>query len=169
MKLRLRVDGSSLKCNNDSGTTRWSPQIETIVLISEYTTNEGPQLDDYFLVFVTVEDGQLYFSTCSFYADGRDEVVASLGERLGSSIELGLANSTDWKSRVLWPPELAGTEYFTFKEVQAETLSEKARKGLLGPALEYSISRTVRDYLHRRLANEQSQNVRNAGGESGPQ
>src|SRR5262249_45979385 len=139
MKLRLRVDGSSLEYNDDSGTAGWSLLIETIVLMSEYTTNEGPQLDDYFLVFVTVEEGKLYFSTCSFYADGRDEVVASLGERLGSPIQLGLANSTNWKSRVLWPPELAGSEYFTFKEIQTETLPEKARKWLLGPTHEYSI------------------------------
>lgn len=156
MKLRLRVDGSSLKCNDDSGMRRWSLPIETIVLISEYTTNEGPWLDDYFLVFVTVEEGQFYFSTCSFYADGRDEVIARLGERLGSPTALGLVNSTDWKSRVVWPPELAGTEYFTFKEVPTQSLREKARKWLLGPTLEYSISRPVRDYLHRQLAIERA-------------
>src|SRR5262249_25546280 len=69
MRLCLRVDGSSLECNDDSGFTRWSLSIQTIVLIAEYTTNEGPWLDDYFLVFVTVEEGKLYFSTCSFYAD----------------------------------------------------------------------------------------------------
>jgi hypothetical protein len=57
---------------------------------------------------VSVEESQLYFSTCSFYADGREEILANVGERLGSPIELRLANSTDWKSRVLWPPELAG-------------------------------------------------------------
>lgn len=153
MRLRLRVDGSSLECNDGSGSTRWTLPIETLVLISEYTTNEGPSIDDYFLVFVTVEEGQFYFSTCSFYADGRDEVVSTLGERLGSPIELGLANSTDWKSRVLWPPELAGKEYFTFKEVPAETFREKAKEWLVGPTLEYSISGVVRDYLHRQLAN----------------
>jgi hypothetical protein len=154
MKLRLRVNGSSLECSDESGTKCWSLPIEAIVLISEYTTDEGPWLDDYFLVFVTVEEDKLYFSTCSFYVDGRDEVIAGLEERLGSPIKLGLTNSTDWKSRVIWPPELADIEYFTFKEVPPQSLREKARKWLLGPTLEYSISRPARDHFHRQLAIE---------------
>ncbi len=30
------------------------------MLIAEYTTNEGPHVDDYFLVFVTVEENKLF-------------------------------------------------------------------------------------------------------------
>lgn len=151
MKPLLRIKGSSLECVDDSGKISWSLQIEGIVLISEYTTNEGPQVDDWFLVFVTAESGKAYFATCSLYADGRDDVLASLQERLGSSIELGLTGSTDWKSRVLWPPEITGNEYFTFTAVPTEMFREKAKKWLLGPSYEYAISKTVRDYLQRQL------------------
>jgi hypothetical protein len=151
MKQLLRIKGSSLECSNDSRTTRWSLQIEDIALMAEYTTSEGPCLDDYFLVFVTVEGNKLYFATCSFYADGRDAALANLQEHLGSPIELVLAGSTEWNSRVLWPPEMVGREYFTFTEVPAETLRDKVKQLLSGPAHEYAISRTVRDYLQQQL------------------
>ncbi len=149
MKPLLEINGMTLTCSDDSGTTLWSLQIEDIVLMAEYTTDEGPWLDDYYLVLVTVEENQLYFSTCSFYADGRDEVLSSLRERLGSPIELVLPGYTDWNSRVLWPHEMAGREYFTFTDVPAATLRDKAKKWLSGPTHEYAISRTVRDYLQQ--------------------
>ncbi|HET6841980.1 MAG TPA: hypothetical protein VFK06_09880 [Candidatus Angelobacter sp.] len=151
MKQLLRIRESSLECSDDSGTTRWSLQIEDIVLMAEYTTNEGPWGDDYLFVFVTVEENKLYFATCSFYADGRDDALARLQERLGSPIALVLTDSTEWNSRVLWPPEMARREYFTFTQVPAETLRDKAKQWLSGPAHEYVISRTVRDYLQQQL------------------
>lgn len=151
MKPLLEINGTTIECRDDSGTTHWSLQIEDIVLMAEYTTNEGPWLDDYFFVFVTVEKNKLYFATCSFYADGRNEVLARLREQLGSPIKLVLINSSEWNSRVLWPPEMAGREYFTFTEVPAVTLRHKVKQWLSGPTHEYAISGAVRDYLQQQL------------------
>src|SRR5215510_9545356 len=131
---------SNLECLDAKGQLCWSLPVESLVLISEYTTDEGPYIDDYFLVFVTVEDGSLYFSTCSFYSDGVDETFSILRERLGSPIQLGLVDSTEWRSRVVWPVKIADSEYFTFMAVTADTLTEKLRKKLLGPTYEYKIS-----------------------------
>lgn len=135
----LQIRQSDLECLDISGKLLWALTIEAIVLIAEYTTNEGPQMDDYFLVFVSAEENKLFFSTCSFYVDGRDEALSVLQERLGSSISLGLQGSTEWRSRVAWPIKMAGSEYFAFTEVPAKTLTEKLKKRLLGATQEYSI------------------------------
>src|SRR5437588_10011301 len=110
----LRIRESNLECVDTTGTLRWSLPVGSIVLISEYTTNAGPHSDDYFLVFTTAEDGKLYFSTCSFYSAGVEEVLSMLQDYLGSPIQLGLQGSTEWRSRVAWPVKMAESEYFTF-------------------------------------------------------
>jgi hypothetical protein len=149
----LGIRQSDLECLDISGKLLWTLTIDSIVLIAEYTTNEGPHVDDYFLVFVTAEENKLFFSTCSFYVDGRDEALSILQMRLGSSIQLGLQGSTEWRSRVAWPARMAGSEYFTFAEIPPKTLLEKVKKRLLGPTQEYAISKPVRDYLEEQLRN----------------
>ncbi len=147
----LQIRESNLECIDVTGALRWSVPIGLIVLVAEYTTNEGPHIDDYFLVFVTAEDDKLYFSTYPFYSDNRDEALSILQERLGSPIQLELQGSTEWRSRVVWPVKIAGSEYFTFTQVPAETLTQKLKKRLLGPTQEYVIAKAVREYLEEQL------------------
>ena len=125
----------------------WTAAAKDIVLMAEYTTNEGPYVDDYFLVFVTVENGTRYFATASFYSEGCDEVIKQLAEQWKTPIELGLANSTNWKSRVVWPSALAGQEYFEFVEIQPNTFMTKLRKAAFGPVYEYFPCQSVRAFL----------------------
>jgi hypothetical protein len=147
----LRIRESNLECVDATGTLRWSVPVGSILLVSEYTTNEGPYIDDYFLVFVTAEDGKLYFSTCSFYSVGVEEALSMLQEYLGSAIQLGLQGSTEWRSRVAWPAKMAESEYFTFTPVPAETLIEKLKKRLLGPTHDFVISKVVQEYLKEQI------------------
>lgn len=146
----LRIRGESLELLDAAGTPRWSLAVGSILLIAEYTTNEGPYDDDYFLVFVTAEDSKLYFSTCPSSA-GVGEGLNLLQQRLGSPIKLELQGSTEWRSRVAWPPEMRGTEYFTFKPAPANTLREKVKKRLFGPTYEYAISSAVQEFLRQQL------------------
>jgi len=148
----LQIRESNLEYLDTAGILRWSLPISCIVLVAEYTTNEGPYADDYFLVFVTVEDGKLYFSTCSVYSGGAEEVLSSVQQHLGSPIQLELQGSTEWRSRVAWPVNMAGTEYFSFTELPAVTLSEKVKNKILGPTHEYAISKAVHEYLEDRLS-----------------
>ncbi len=121
-----------------------------IVLLAEYTTNEGPYGDDYFLVFVTIEDGQVLFAAASFYSDGRDEVIKQLAGQWHVNIDLGLANSTEWKSRIMGPPELAGREYFEFREVAPKGFRERLSKRVFGPTYRYFLSKAARDFIGRK-------------------
>ncbi len=147
----LRVSDSNLEYLDAKGSVRWAMPIGSIILVSEYTTNEGPQVDDYFLVFVSAADGKLHFSTCSFYAGGVDEALSILQERLRSPLQLRLQGSTEWRSRVAWPAKMAENEYFTFTPVPAETLTTKLKEKLLGPTHEYVISKRVQEYLQEQL------------------
>jgi hypothetical protein len=147
----LQIRGENLELASSTGMPRWSLPVKSILLIAEYTTNEGPYVDDYFLVFVTAEESKVYFSTCPFSSAGIGEGLNLLQQRLGSPIQLELQGSTEWKSRVAWPPEMQGTQYFTFKLAPAETFTEKIKKRLLGPTYEYAISSAVREYLRRHL------------------
>src|SRR5882724_8377909 len=101
--VRLETVGSELRCVDKTGTLHWTVPIEDIILVAEYTSDEGPFTDDYYLVICTIEGEGAVFSTCTFYAVDRDLVLRSLSDRLGSQLELGLCGSTEWASRVLWP------------------------------------------------------------------
>jgi hypothetical protein len=147
----LRINNSNVEYFDPTGTLRWSVPIDSIILIAEYTTNEGPWADDYFLVFVTLENQQLYFSTCPYSADGIIKAPEGLKKHLGVLVQLDLVSSTDWRSRVAWPVEMAGTEYFTFTEVPPKNLAQKLQNKLLGPPQEYRLSKAVQEYLRQQL------------------
>jgi hypothetical protein len=147
-----------LKCNPDKLRIEcyfghrllWQVAIDRILLLAEYTTNEGPWGDDYFLMFVESDNGKFNLARASLYSEGTGEVLRELGKRWAAKIETRLHNSTGWKSRVLWPFELAGTEFFDFKEVDPLTISGKLRKLALGPVYEYFPSQPVRQFLQFR-------------------
>jgi hypothetical protein len=93
------------------GNLVWSLTIADLVFVGEYTIES--LADDYFLEFISVKDGLASCFEVSFYADGRDEAIAALERKLGEPLPLELFNSTSFKSRAMWPPELAGKPYRT--------------------------------------------------------
>lgn len=151
----LRIRGRNLEYVLPAETLHWTLPLDSIVLIAEHTTDQGPWIDDYFLTFVTVEPGGLHFAGCSFYAEGSPEVLATLQQHLGGPLKFGLVASTEWASRVIWPPALANTEYYTFTPVAPQSIREKLKEKILGPAQEYRLSRPVREYLQAHLGAEQ--------------
>ena len=147
----LEICDSKLCCYHDKQENisslepelSWSVEIDDILLIAEYTTNEGPYCDDYFLVFVT----RSYIYQCTFYANGTDMVIQTLSEMFNAPLQLKLCNSTDWNSRVIWPVHLEGSEYFQFTKVKPDSLLSKTRKTLLGSQLEYKLAEPIQAIL----------------------
>jgi hypothetical protein len=90
----------------------WRLPISSICLVGEYTNQYGPFSDDYFLVFLTRVSHAWY--QVPFYAEGLNSLMAVLRESLGDSLKTGLANSVDFKSRVMWPPALLDRPLFEF-------------------------------------------------------
>ena len=99
--IRITPDGWLVEYLVPEGDATWSLPVDKITLLAEYTTNEGPYLDDYFLVFVFRSADEWRFRVASFYAEGRDDVLASLAAGWGASVELGLQSSTQWRSRTV--------------------------------------------------------------------
>jgi hypothetical protein len=104
----------------------WDLSLADVRIIGESTNQSGPFADDYFFCFAT---GPEMWREASFYADGRDEFLRALGARLGVPLDVGLCHSTDFASRVLWPPSLAGQPMFRYQDVSPKDFLGK----LFGP------------------------------------
>jgi hypothetical protein len=146
--IRLAVHGQFIFCFINDQLT-WRTTISSILLIAEYTTNKGPYVGDYFVEFWSLEDGSLLNARTSLYAAGRDDTFARIAAELKADLTFGLMGSTEWASRIMWPPELAGHPYFDFRDVKPANLREKMAQLLLGPAQEYFLAGEVQAFLKR--------------------
>jgi hypothetical protein len=104
---RLWIDGAFLQCEVD-GQPGWRIGLSELACVGEYTTAHGPWADDYFVVFAT-KNG-LYYEAAVY--SGVEKVLEALSAALGSALKLGLIQSTEFSSRVAWPPELEGRPLF---------------------------------------------------------
>jgi len=113
-----------LKCSGDViayhfAAGGWSVPIAKIRLIGEYTNSDGPHLDDYFLIFLTAPH------QASFYAKGRDEAFAALSRSIGAPLQCGLCNSTHYKTRIIWPPQLKDQELMEVHPPKKQSFRQK--------------------------------------------
>jgi hypothetical protein len=98
----LRHSGGAVEYSR-AGIREWRLPLDQIAVIGEFTISSLG--DDYFVLFVTPTGDSF---RASFYAIGRDACLAALSEHLGAVLQLTLCDSTEFKSRVLWPLSLAG-------------------------------------------------------------
>ena len=91
----------------------WELSISEITAIGEYTNQDGPFADDYFLAFLAV--GKPGWFEASFYGDGRDDILKKLSNLLACDLSCGLAHSTTFASRFIWPDQRKGEELFDFQ------------------------------------------------------
>ena len=109
---RISIDGDDIVYTS-SVYGSWRIAISDVRVIGEYTNQNGPFADDYFFVFVTKSDNTWF--EASFYAEGRDEILKNLAEKIGCRLEYSLCGSTDFVSNVLWPAEHIAGPMFEFK------------------------------------------------------
>ena len=140
----IRLEKEAIVYSVD-GADLWRIRLGNVRVIGEYTIDHGPGFDDYFFVFVT-ERADCWFEA-SFYADGTNAFLQGLSARLEHELRAGLCNSTDFKSRVLWPPQLEGEELFVFvPETKAKTILGKVRQSIL-PHVFFELSEPVRKLI----------------------
>ena len=84
------------------GSEVWELPIAELRVVGEYTTPNGPYIDDYFFVFLSTD----HWYEALFYCQRGLELLPELSEELKDELACGLQNSTNWKSRVIWPPEI---------------------------------------------------------------
>jgi hypothetical protein len=147
----LSEDGEVLEYFGPGEKPLWSIPVKDIVLLAEYMTNGGWWGDDSDLMIVTAERGDFYSRSAIMESAGMYMVLKRLENRWKSSLGLELGPLTLWSSRILWPAELAGQEYFEFRDAQPRTLLERLPKVAFGDDHEYQPCKTVRDFLARSL------------------
>src|SRR5690606_10078645 len=108
----LRIEGGIVHYTERSGGG-FSLTLDQIRIIGEYTNQNGPFADDWFLFFLTPEPG---WYEVPMYAEGVNEFIEALSRRLDAPIEPKLFGSTDFTSRVLWPAHLEGQPLFNFED-----------------------------------------------------
>jgi len=86
--------------------------LDDILLVGEYTNAAGPYCDDYYLCLFTDDDGE-YYQLSSDIA-GVDDVARALILWSRGDLQFELYCCTDLRSRVSWPPMLAGERLFEF-------------------------------------------------------
>jgi hypothetical protein len=150
---KLEITGETVWATLN-GSPLWSFPRGSLILIGEYTTNEGPYVDDYFVEFVTIENGKATLSKISFYAEGMDEAFSVLQKALGQPLLLELYASTDWNSRVVWPPGLADRPFLRSLKPTSTLSALMQRLKLRGP--EQAVSDEVKVYIAEQVANRQN-------------
>ncbi len=93
----------------------WRLPVGAVKIVGEFTNDNGPFLDDWFLIFVTAEQG---WYEASMSAEGTKEFLHELAMRLGAdNLLVELAGATDYDSRILWPAALRGEPLFDITSV----------------------------------------------------
>jgi hypothetical protein len=115
----------------------FSVPLAEVAVIGEVTTEDGPGIDDWFLVFVP-RSGSKWFEA-SMYAEGMSSFQERLSAALGSTIIGRLATSTSFASRIVWPESFADRPLFTFSPVTGSGCLRRF-KLLLLPEISYRLS-----------------------------
>lgn len=90
----------------------WEITADDVVVFGDYTTDNGPVIDDWFMVFVL---NDRTWAEASNYCAGSEDVREALAKRWNVESLYGeLCYHTDFASRVIWPMELAGQPLFQF-------------------------------------------------------
>ena len=126
----------------DCGDDRlWEIALDRIRVVGEFTTSSWG--DDYFLVLVT-DEGRWFEG--SFYSENSAEFLLDLGEQVGAELKFGLCNSTELKSRVMWPTPIKDDPLFRFDNTAGTTLLERFRL-FLSPRVDLCLSSEVIRHL----------------------
>lgn len=106
----------------------WRVSVSDLRVVGEFTNADGPFADDYFFVFIARDQ----WFEASFYAEGRDALLAGLGQGFGHKLQTDLSHSTDLASRILWPARLEGHPLFDLHpEERAGGIFGKLRQRVL--------------------------------------
>jgi hypothetical protein len=124
--------------------TSWKVLLDDISIIGEYTTPCGPVSEDYFIAFVDRE-GKVYDAPMSALEFATTDFLHA---RIGHFC-FGLANSTDLRSRIMWPPAYANEPLFAFTPVEPTTLQDRIRKLIGGYVVDLDLSPRAIDALRR--------------------
>ena len=95
----------------DNASIRYEIPLSQICVVGEATNESGPYQDDWFLCLGNEDT----WYEVSVYSRDFEKFLEELSEYLGVPLALTLSGSTDFNSRVLWPPKLKEQSMFQYK------------------------------------------------------
>ena len=132
----IRFDGKLVTYTSEHYGS-FSIPLSDIAVIGEFTTANGPYVDDWFLAFVPHGGGNWF--EASMYAEGREDLWEQLSLALDCSIRSSLYATTDLASRIIWPLALANRPLFTFSPVTGSGFLRRL-KLFISPEVSCSLS-----------------------------
>jgi hypothetical protein len=148
----VEIEGDKIRWSCETGMAL-SLHLSDVIVIGEYANSDGPFFDDWFLVLVTKQKNCFEIS---MYADKIDDLRKILAERYHPDIALyQLANSTEWRSVVIYPLEFRGTPLFKsapskhYKEPEniGQKLAYALGFGHFDSSEEMSLSQNIKQYI----------------------
>lgn len=128
----MSIESKNLSGNTfvENGTIIWefdgkkivNIPIDSIKLIAEYTTANGPFIDDWFLV---IYNEKTEYFEISMYADNFEQMMKKLGEKMEFELVGTLFSSTEWKSNILYPTEFDGQCLWDMVKCEPKSTIEK--------------------------------------------
>jgi len=139
---QLNIIADEIRYNSET-YGNWSIPISEVKAIGEYTNDQGPFLDDWFLLF--------FLKDCTWYeASNYSENITEFKNEIQSKLNIenvysDLSGSTDYNSYIIWPNSLNGKKAFEFKNFY----SSWWRKLILSPSIKFNLSKELCNYLQK--------------------
>ena len=145
----VRLAKGEVQCERE-GEVVWTFRIADLRLVGEWTTDHGPWGEDYFYGFAAGQPATWY----EVPLGAATGLLAELERALDECLKPGLAGSTDFSSRVIWPKHLEGHALFEYSpEARPEGLLNRGKDVVL-PLIHSSLTKPVLEYLAGPPANK---------------
>jgi hypothetical protein len=126
------------------GKVVWSIQLTELRLLGEWTTDNGPHCEDYFIGFISGRPP--LWNEAPVAANPR--IMEQLEKEIGQPLYLGLAASTTFKSRVVWPPALQGHDLFKYSPAPRPRGLLNRFKDVILPLIHSELTQEVLEYFN---------------------
>jgi hypothetical protein len=148
----LSFDGSLLSYESIFYES-WSINVSALVLVGEFTNQDGPHLSDHFLVLVD-SDRRLY--EVPIGATGFESTWKQLAQMLGVNPELSLVGETDFASGILWPEFFRGRHVFDYVEKPSRSFFGRLFFPFGVGRIESKLSEHLEEYLNQKGTSQTS-------------
>jgi hypothetical protein len=107
-----------------NGQPMYQIPVSDIKIIGEFTTSDGPFLDDWFLTIIT-HDAWLEIP---MHVNGMGQCITDLEKKLKTSLNYQLANSASWKTRIMFPDGAKDQELYDIIDIGSKTFWNRVKK-----------------------------------------
>ena len=137
---QLKILGNDIIYNSQS-YGQWTLPLSDVKAIGEYTSDQGPGVDDWFIIFF-LKDGSWY--EASYYCENISAFKLEIKNKLNiDEVCSDLGGSTDYDSYLIWPKALKGEKAFIFETFYPSWW----RKLFFWPSIKFNLSKELDNYL----------------------